>query len=238
MFSLRFITWPPRCSIFSHFCNFQQMLLFSAMAVGLLACREAKPRSYTEIAYKTNPSSMGMPGAGGMGAGAMPPMNMSPVDIKVTWILPETWYLKDSANAMRIGSFAAPDPSLVNMGEEDTKAVDISVVQLAGDAGGLEANILRWMGQIGIKATAEEMGEMIRSAPHFKTTTGQDGILVDLTDKLSGDMTQSNSIYGAVIQTAEYTVFVKAMGERNRVIKLKATIDTFCKSLAITGPKA
>ncbi len=209
-----------------------------AVSAGFMGCREAQVRSYSEVAFKPNPAPMGMPGAGGMGAGGMPPMNMQPVDIKVTWKLPETWQVKDSANAMRIGSFAAPDPALANTGDRDPQAVDISVVQLAGDAGGLKANILRWMGQVGIKATPDEMDEMIRTAPHLKTSSGQDGLVVDLTDKLSGDMTQSKSIYGAVIQTANYTVFVKAMGERDRVVKLKNEIKTFCKSLAITGPKA
>ncbi len=178
---------------------------------------------------------MGM--AGGMGGGAMPGMNASPVDIKVTWVLPESWQVKDSANAMRIGSFAASDPSLANTGEADPNAVDVSVVQLAGDAGGLKANIARWMGQVGIKATAEEMDGLIKTASHFKTGTGQDGMYVDLTEKLSGDMTQSKTIFGAVVQTHEYTVFVKGMGETAKVIAQKKRIMAFCQSLRIEGPK-
>jgi len=218
------------------------ILLGAGLGLILTGCQEPKPRTYSEIAFKPNPAPAGgmggpMMGGGPMGAGAMPPMNASPVDIKVTWTLPVGWVVKDSANGMRIGSFGAPDPGLENTGELDPKAVDVSVVQLAGDAGGLKANIQRWMGQIGLKATPEEMDELIKAAKHFKTKTGQDGMLVDLTDKLSGDMTQSKSIYGAIIATADYTVFVKAMGEIERVVKLKPQVKAFCASISIVGPQ-
>jgi hypothetical protein len=112
------------------------------------------------------------------------------------------------------------------------------VVQLAGNAGGLAANIHRWNGQIGIKMSAEEMDEFVKAAKHFRTASGQDGMYVDLTDKLSGDMTQSKTIFGAVVQTEEYTVFVKAMGEQSRMAAQKPLVMDFCKSLRIAGPKS
>ena len=209
-------------------------------ALGLSGCEETAPRTYTEAAFKPLAApgmAAPMGGMGAMSGAGMPPMNTSPVDIKVTWKLPENWAVKDSANAMRIGSFAAQDPALANTGEIDPGAVDVSVVQLAGDAGGLEANIVRWMGQVGLKATPEEMAEFIKAAAHFKTASGQEGMYVDLTDKLSGDMTQSKTIFGAVVQTAEYTVFVKAMGEHAKVVAQKTQVEAFCKSLKIAGPK-
>jgi hypothetical protein len=213
--------------------------LVAILVAGFLGCRETQPRTYSEVAFKANPSSSGMMGQGPMGqAGMNPMMNTSPVDIKVTWTLPGNWMIKDSANGMRIGSFAVGDPSLMNTGEVDPKAIDISVVQLAGDAGGLQANIQRWMGQVSIKASPEEMADLIKSSKKFKTRSGQEGMYVDLTDKLSGDMTQSKTIFGAVIQTADYTVFVKGTGDRVRVLKIIPEIKTFCESLSITGPKS
>ncbi len=170
--------------------------------------------------------------------GTLPPTNASPVDIKVTWELPETWLLRDSANAMRIGSFAVPDTQFAHMGEADPGALDVSVVQLAGDAGGVPANIARWMGQVGLIASREELQALIDAAPKLRAKTGQQGIFVDFTDRLSGDMTQNKSIYGAIISTPAYTVFVKAMGERDRLIRAKADIKGFCESLAISGPEA
>ena len=51
---------------------------------------------------------------------------------------------------------------------------------------------------------------------------------------LSGDMTQSKSIIGAIIQGNGYTVFVKAMGEKDRLVKIKPQLIRFCDSLKIT----
>ena len=62
--------------------------------------------------------------------------------------------------------------------------------------------------------------------------------MIDLTAMLSGDMTQSKTIYGAIVQTEEYTVFVKAMGEFARVKEQKAQVAAFSKSLRIEGPKS
>lgn len=243
-------SFPVLFRVFGVESPFFPALLLLLGALGLLGCEDTQPRTYTEVAFKPL-ATPGMPGPmmggadGGMGApGAMgggmgaPGMNSSPVDIKVTWTLPESWIVKDSANAMRIGSFAAMDPALANTGEVDPGAVDVSVVQLAGNAGGLAANIQRWNGQIGIKMSADEMGEFVKAAKHFKTASGQDGMYVDLTDKLSGDMTQSKTIFGAVVQTEEYTVFVKAMGERSKVEAQKTLVTAFCKSLRIEGPKS
>jgi hypothetical protein len=212
------------------------------MALALfVGCQEDRPRVYSEVAFKPIAAGpmggmAGMPGGMGMaGAGGIP---MAAPDIKVTWTLPEGWVVKDSANAMRIGSFAAMDPKLANSGEIDPNAVDVSVVQLGGSAGGLEANIRRWMGQVDLKASPEEMADLIKKAPRFKTATGQEGLFIDLTGMLSTDMTQSKTIYGAIVQTEEYTVFVKAMGEFARVKQQKPLVAAFCKSLRIEGPKA
>jgi hypothetical protein len=144
---------------------------------------------------------------------------------------------KDSSNGMRIGSFAAMDPKLAETGEIDPNAVDVSVVNLAGTAGGLEANIRRWMGQVGLKASAEEMAAFVKQAPRFKTATGQTGLFIDLSGMLSGDMTQSKTIYGAIVQTEEYSVFVKAMGDFARVKEQKPQVAAFGKSLRIEGSK-
>lgn len=212
------------------------------LAVALCACRDPQPRVYSEVAFQEAPEPQApmagqMMPPGGMPPGAMPPMmGGAPAGVKVTWTLPQGWTQKDSAMGMRLGSFRAPAPAA---GAADSQAVDISVVQLAGEAGGLKPNIIRWMGQVGLISTPESLDELIKAAPRFKTKTGQEGMFVDLTDKLSGDMTQSKTIFGAVIMGPGYTVFVKAMGERSRVIENKKKVMAFGKSLSIRkGPEA
>lgn len=208
-------------------------LLALVPLLALLACREPKPRVYSEVAFK----ELAPAARGPMGMGAMAPVNASPVDIKVTWTLPDTWVKKDSAMGMRVGSFLAPDPELALTGEADPLAADVSVTQLAGDGGGLKANISRWMNQVGIIHTVESMEEFVKSAERFKTKTGQEGLFVDMTEMLSGDMTQTRTIFGGIVATEDYTVFVKAMGDQGRVKANKGQLKAFCKSLSIVpGP--
>jgi len=60
-------------------------------------------------------------------------------DDKIRWTVPESW-VEQPPSSMRIGSFT--------YGAKNGQAVDISVVALPGDAGGLLANVNRWRSQI------------------------------------------------------------------------------------------
>ncbi len=202
--------------------------LILAIFTGLLcfSCKQDENvRQYKEIAPPPTPTNM-TNGMGNTGAEMAPPENTSPVNIDITWTLPENWKKSDSASAMRVGSFIIPnaDPEL---------NIDVSVVQFPGMAGGVEANVMRWMKQIGIAPDSFDLKEFLLHSEHFKTLSAQDGLLIDLTNKLSGDITQSKSIFGALISTAEYTVFVKGMGHKQTLIKNKSSLVTFCKSLRI-----
>jgi len=213
-----------------------------ALAFLLVACGgDPEPRVYSEAAF--HEQEAGPPGmasrspASPSGAAAMPPMEAGTADLQVTWTVPMGWVKKDSGLGMRVGSFLAPSTEMAVTGEMDPEAVDISVVQLAGAAGGLKPNISRWMGQIGLIADPEGLEEIVKTAGRFKTRSGQEGHYVDLTERLSGDITQNLTIYGAVIATPGGTVFVKAMGERKRVLSNLPRIQEFCKSLHIRDSK-
>ena len=181
----------------------------------LTACNgEPQPRRYREIALKTKngPSQADAP-------------------VKLSWTLPEGWVDQPEGDPLRVAGFWAPDPALAHTGEMDPEAVDVSLVQLAGDAGGLDANVVRWLGQIKIPASFTE--QAIAAAVPVQAATGQRGIVVDFTDMLSGDLTESRSIVGAIIQGNGYTVFVKAMGQKDRLVKIKPQLLEFCARLSI-----
>jgi hypothetical protein len=65
---------------------------------------------------------------------------------KYTWDVPTEWKTVP-ASGMRLASFSWES--------SDKSLVDISVVVLNGDAGGLAANINRWRGQIGLTELSE-----------------------------------------------------------------------------------
>ena len=183
---------------------------------GLTGCnRSPEARRYSEITLKTK---------SGASQGEAP--------IKLSWTLPDGWVDQPEGDPLRVAGFWAPHPDLAHTGEMDPEAVDVSLVQLAGDAGGLDANVVRWLGQIKIPSSYAE--QAIAAATPIRTATGQHGIVVDFTDMLSGDMTQSKSIIGAIIQGDGFTVFVKAMGEKDRLLKIKSQLIEFSTNLKIT----
>lgn len=188
-----------------------------ALSFALTGCnREPEPRRYQEIETRAGATTL-----------------QGDPQVPMTWTLPAGWTVQPEGDAMRLTGFWAPDPDLTAKGEMDPKPVDVSIVQLAGDAGGLEANVTRWLGQV--KVPASFAAQAIREATPVRLATGQEGILVDFTDFLSGDMTQSQSIAGAIVTVGETTVFVKAMGARESVVKIKPQLVEFCRGLSIVG---
>lgn len=151
----------------------------------------------------------------------------------MTWSLPKGWTVQPEGDPMRLTGFWAPDPELTDKGEPDPKPVDVSIVQLEGDAGGLEANVTRWLGQIKVQGSFAQ--KAIADAVPVTLANGQKGIVVDFTTFLSGDLTQTESIVGAIVTVGETTVFVKAMGGRERLQRIKPQLIAFCESLSVGG---
>lgn len=185
------------------------------MTALLAACqREPEPRTYREIVTRGESSTLqGNPSSA------------------MTWTLPTGWSVQPEGDPMRLTGFWAPDPARVSAGQTDPKPADVSIVQLDGDAGGLEANVTRWLGQI--KVQGSFASKAIADAVPVRLASGQQGIVVDFTNLLSGDMTQTESIIGAIVTVDETTVFVKAMGTRERLQRLKPVLIAFCESLSI-----
>jgi hypothetical protein len=93
-------------------------------------------------------------------------------------------------------------------------------------AGGLEANLRRWMGQIGVKATNDELRALISSAPSTKIKTGQEGRIFDFTTIQSKAKPTDKSMIVVMVTMDEATLFVKMSGTLDTVSKNK---DNFFK---------
>jgi hypothetical protein len=199
--------------------NFKPIAAGMAGLLVLVACnRSPQPRRYSEVVTR--------------GAGAANALTTES-SLKIKWTLPDGWVEQAGGDPMRLASFLAPDPKLAHTGEMDPEALDISITQFSGAAGGAEANVSRWMGQLKIPAPLEEVKAFIAKAESLTAATGQRGILVDLIDHLGGDMTSTKGILGAIIPTRNATVFVKAMGDKGRLVKIRKHFIEFCGSLSV-----
>lgn len=183
----------------------------------LSACKDdSQPRRYREIVARGEGASLQR--------GSLS---------QIRWKLPEGWTIQPEGDPLRLTGFWAPDPELLSAGKPDPDPVDVSIVQLGGMAGGLQANVVRWLGQIGVPAS--QAPGAIAAATPVTTATGQHGVVVDFTNLLSGDMTQSKSIVGAILEVDGGTMFVKAMGQKPKLARLRPTLVEFVKNLSLGG---
>ncbi len=147
----------------------------------------------------------------GAAGGEMP---SAPAQTGATWSAPKNWKEK-AVSQMRVGSFEVPTAS---------DPVDVSIVPLAGDAGGDLANINRWRGQLGLPPV-EESG--LAAITHHQNVGPYNALVVEF---FSTDP-KPKRLLAAVIQHGGTTWFFKATGPGADVEKLKPEFLKFAGSL-------
>lgn len=106
------------------------------------------------------------------------------------------------------------------VGESATDECTVTV--LAGDAGGLLANVGRWCGQLGVKPWTQE--ELDRAPPI--DMLGSQGVLVVL-----GDEAGPRAVLGAIGRQGDRSVFVKLAASRAVALAQRPAFESFCASL-------
>ena len=181
---------------------------------------------------QTIPSDQTMPAdphAGlDMSSMGLPPGMNSAMNNMFTWAAPQGWQ-QEAGGGMRLVTF-----HLLS----DAKAIDCSIVALGGMAGGPEANLRRWMGQIGVKATEEELSTLISSASSTKIKTGQEGKVFDFTTIQSKSQLTDKSMIVVMVNMDEATLFVKMAGTVDTVSKNKDDFFKLVGSVEYHAPSA
>ncbi len=140
----------------------------------------------------------------------------------MTWEMPAGW-TKNLPKTMQFASFSL---------FEDNKYAKASLSLLGGNGGGLKSNISRWMRQLKmIPLSSKKMELFVENLDSVKIGEGYSGVLVDLTQILSGGLGSTESTIGAIVPVGEKTLFVKMTGDK-KVLKLnKAKFIELCQSL-------
>lgn len=138
-----------------------------------------------------------------------------------TWALPQGWKQGPNKGGMRLASFYL---------DGNPDAIDCYVVSLPGMAGGLEANLQRWMGQVGIEPGAANTQQLLKSPSDVQTRGGLAAKVYDLTSLQTG--TAPKSMIAAIISDNGATVFVKMTGTAQDVKANRDGFLEFLKSLA------
>ena len=136
-----------------------------------------------------------------------------------SWNLPKGW--KQGPNKeMRLASFYL---------EADPDAIDCYIVSLPGLAGGLEANLKRWMGQMGIDPSDANYQKLLNTSKIFQTREGLEAKFYDLMPLQQGP--SAKTMIAAIVSTNDATVFVKMTGTGEHVKQNKDSFLEFLKSI-------
>ena len=161
-----------------------------------------------------------------MGAGPDAQLNdmlqKSVVDVPLKWTVPPGWQEK-RGSGMRLATFV-PDKD---------NSIECSIVTLGGMAGGLEANVIRWMKQINLKEeTPQKIQAFLGKQEAFQSQGGLKVRLIDLTQFQTAKDQNENALLGAVVETGD-TVFVKMTGTYAAVQANRANFLSLCQSLRL-----
>lgn len=150
------------------------------------------------------------------------PNQAGAVQPQLQWTLPAGW-TEVPATEMRLASFKV-------QGKDGAQA-DVSVVPLPGMAGGDDANVNRWRGQVGLaEATPDELQKMAEQAG----VGGQPAKLYDIAGHNPGSDSAMRIL--AVIQHhGNMTWFFKMTGDSGLVEQQKPAFVAFLKSLEFTA---
>jgi hypothetical protein len=177
------------------------------------------------------PPNEGQPPQGAMGGMppggiAAPPASGSPTAAAgLAWTLPAGWTI-EAPRSMRVATYAIPAAS------GDAEGAECAVFYFgAGQGGGVDANLERWIGQFQPAA---------KSKRSSKTVNGVQVSLADVTGTYTahgGSTTQPQGdkpdwrLLGAIAESPQGAVFFKLAGPAKTVAAVSKAFDTMVGSL-------
>ncbi len=137
----------------------------------------------------------------------------------LTWTTPAGW-TEATPTEIRVASFKI---------NQDGKQADVSVIPLGGMAGGDDANVNRWRGQVGLPPVASEE---LKKAAEPVEVDGQAGSLYDVagTNPAAGE---ASRIIGVIQHREDTAWFFKMTGDDTLVEAQKPAFIAFLKSVKI-----
>jgi hypothetical protein len=181
--------------------------------VSLVSCdREAEIRTYREVTVAPTPVSALFDSTGG-GTGSVAGTNGS-----WRWVTPADWN-ELPGDGLRLARFGLPG------GGEST------VVVLAGDAGGVEANVRRWLTQLGLDLPPDRVRTLLGDA--ISVQADLDFTLFDFTPLVASR--DDTAFLTAIASVRGQTMFVKAEAPAGVLAEQRSAFVDLLNSL---GPRS
>jgi hypothetical protein len=153
------------------------------------------------------------------------------------WETPEGWIETKASSSMRLATFT------VKSGDRSSVC---TIIPLQGTAGGVKANVSRWLGQVTAQSghtdpmLAEgdpaEVQNLLKSQEKFLTKAKFPAVFFDFTGVTQDDA--APSILATMITVGGSTVFIKMTGPKAILVENKAKFVALCKSFDMGNPPA
>jgi len=139
------------------------------------------------------------------------------------WVKPSHWR-EQGGSGLRLATFAIADRGT---------AARCSIVPLAGDGGGVEANVRRWLDQLQVaQISSPELEVFLGQQKKMKTSDGLPVMVIDFTALGRGQEPAEESMLVAIIMGENQTLFVKMDGGRIMLEKNREDFYEFCRSIS------
>lgn len=142
----------------------------------------------------------------------------SAVDAPIIWVTPDGW-TELPGDGMRLATIQSPDGS-----------VKIAVTSFGGQAGGVEGNIIRWLGQLGLNLDETALKAFIANSETV-ISMGQLNVRIFRFTSLAPDA--DSSMIAAMAEIPEATVFFKMTGTAKNLETHFLSFHEFCQSLEL-----
>ena len=130
-----------------------------------------------------------------------------------SWTKPRSW-IASSGSSMRIASFDVPYSNGIG---------DLSVIQLGGDGGGIEANVNRWRRQLNLESQSLE--DIEKDLIKHKGGLGIFEEIQIINEELD------SAFLCAILPAGNQTLFVKLSIHPNGLRDIKTEFISFCSSI-------
>ena len=179
----------------------QKILFLIVLGITLSSCGDSSPKhSYREVTVDSPLRSNKL-----MTSSNMP----TSTNISLIWKSPKGW-VESKGEGMRIVTFKT----------DDKDPIECSIVSLGGMAGGLEANLIRWMKQINLNDISQD--KVTDFMEHYEDLTNNNNLEIKIFDftKLQEDKEwTAPSMIAGLVSVNDQTVFIKMTGTKSAVSK-------------------
>ena len=133
-----------------------------------------------------------------------------------SWKKPESW-IPSSGSSMRLASFDIP---------YSEGSGDLSVIQLGGTGGSIEANVNRWRRQLNLDS--QSLFEIEKEMIDYKGGLGDYKIIRIINEELD------SAFLCAILPAGNQTLFVKLSASPKGIREIETDFIPFCSSLIIS----